>query len=191
MGRVNRRGDNPSAPVLIYTNWSEGARRIYGQDVLERSLEILQTLCAEPTDEELAQATHRLYEYVLNTDAWQQELQEGRQTLDELQQILGCYTIDLTDEQLRARFTTRRGMISVDVLPQCYVQEALQLKEQGEGWRLPELLVPVPVYWLIKAPDAFEELADLQVRQTGLPYDAERGLRLTDDWQTRVEASIL
>ncbi|WP_397548005.1 CRISPR-associated helicase Cas3' [Rhodothermus marinus] len=191
MGRVNRRGDNPSAPVLIYTNWSEGARRIYGQDVLERSLEILQTLPAEPTDEELARATHRLYEYVLHTEAWQQELQEGCRTLDELQQILGCYTIDLTDEQLRARFTTRRGMISVDVLPQRYVQEALQLKEQGEGWRLPELLVPVPMYWLIKAPDAFEDLADLQVRQTSLPYDAERGLRLTDDWQIRVEASIL
>ena len=191
MGRVNRRGDNPPAPVLIYTNWSEGARRIYGQDMLERSLEILQTLPVEPTDEELARATHRLYEYVLHTEAWQQELQEGRLTLDELQRILGCYTIDLTDEQLRARFTTRRGMISVEVLPQCYVQEALQLKEQGEGWRLPELLVPVPVYWLVKAPDAFEDLADLQVRQTSLPYDAEHGLRLTDDWQTRLEASIL
>jgi len=191
MGRVNRRGDNPPAPVLIYMNCSEGARRIYGQDVLERSLEILQTLTEKPTDKELAQATHQLYEYVLNTEAWQQELQEGRQTLDELQRILGCYTIDLTDEQLRARFTTRRGMISVEVLPQSYVQEALQLKEQGQGWRLPELLVPVPVYWLIKAPDAFQELADLQVRQTSLPYDAERGLRLTDDWQTQLEAFIL
>ncbi|AEN73078.1 metal dependent phosphohydrolase [Rhodothermus marinus SG0.5JP17-172] len=191
MGRVNRRGDNPPAPVLIYMDWSEGARRIYGQDVLERSLEILQTLPVEPTDAELAQATHQLYEYVLNTEAWRQEFQEGCQTLDELQRILGCYTIDLTDEQLRARFTTRRGMISVEVLPQCYVQEALQLKEQGEGWRLPELLVPVPVYWLVKAPDAFEDLADLQVRQTSLPYDAEHGLRLTDDWQTQLEASIL
>ncbi len=191
MGRVNRRGQNPPAPVLIYTECSKGARRIYGQDVLKRSLKILEKLSEEPTDKELAHATQRLYEYVLNTAGWQQELEEGRQTLDELQNILGCYTIDLTDEQMRERFTARRGMISVEVLPHGYVQEALQLKERGEGWRLPELLVPVPVYWLIEAPDAFEELADLRVRQTSLPYDAERGLRLTDDWQAQLDVPML
>lgn len=46
---------------------------------------------------------------------------------------------------MRARFTARRGTISVEVLPSALVQEAYRLKEAQEGWRLPELLVPVPI----------------------------------------------
>jgi len=176
LGRVNRRGDRPPAPVIIYRQWLEGSQRVYGREILSRSLEILSTLPETPTAADLAYATHQLYEYVMGTEEWQEEVHDGRTTLDEVQHILGCYTVDLSDEEMRARFTARRGMISVEVLPEQYRQQAYELKEQGEGWRLPELLVPVPIYWL-RQGEFFTPVADLRCFVTNLPYDSECGLQ--------------
>ncbi len=176
MGRVNRQGERAPAPVLIYRQWSEGAQRVYGKELLEWSLEILTALPATPTDANLAKATHQLYERVVPTEAWQRELAEGRATLDELQRILGCYTIDLSDEELRSRFTARRGMVSVEVLPERFLREAYELKERGELWQLPELLVPVPIWWFKEFAERFSPISDLGVVQTTLAYDAELGL---------------
>ncbi len=180
MGRVNRYGKQSPAPVIIFRNWSEGAQRIYGREMLEWSAEILSDLPKSPTDGELANATQRLYERVMGTEEWQRELQEGRQTLDDLQQTLGCYTIDLSDEEMRARFTARRGTLTVEVLPACFLDEAYALKENGEGWRLPELLVPVPIYWL-KQSQFFSLASDLGCLQTLLPYDPDYGLQAPSD----------
>ncbi len=176
MGRVNRRGDKPPAPVIVYREYSEGSRRVYGRELLEWSAEILAALPPEPTDADLARATHELYARVLPTPDWQKELAEGRETLAYVQGALGCYTIDLSDEVLRERFTARRGMVSVEVIPQQFVEEAYRLKEQGEGWRLPELLVPVPIWWFKQFPDAFSPISDLGLVQSSLAYDPELGL---------------
>jgi CRISPR-associated endonuclease/helicase Cas3 len=45
---------------------------------------------------------------------------------------LGCYTIDLADEEMRALFTARRGTLSVEVLPAQFVEEAYDLKEKAK-----------------------------------------------------------
>ena len=94
------------------------------------------------------------------TNEWQRELAKGRATLGELQHVLGCYTIDLGDEKLRSRFVTRRGMVPVKMLPDQFCDEAYRAKEKSEGWRLPELLVSVPIYWLKKS-DFFSPASDL------------------------------
>lgn len=180
MGRVNRYGKQPAAPVIIFRKWSEGSRNIYGQEVLEWSAKILSDLPEQPTDRDLAHAAQYLYEQVMETEEWQKELQEGRETLDELQRVLGCYTIDLSDEEMRVRFTARRGMLSVEVLPACFIKEAYALKENGEGWRLPELLVPVPIYWL-KQSQFFSPVSDLGCWQTLLSYDPDYGLQAPSD----------
>ena len=176
LGRVNRRGDRPPAPVVIYRQWSEGSQRVYGKEILDRSLEIISTLPETPTAADLAYATHQLYEYVMGTEEWQKEMHDGRTTLDEVQRILGCYTVDLSDEEMRVRFTARRGTVSVEVLPQQFTQQAYELKERGEGWRLPEFLVPVPVYWL-RQREFFGPVHDLGCFETALPYDSEYGLQ--------------
>lgn len=176
MGRVNRRGERPPASILIYRQWSVGAQQVYGREVLEWSLGILDNLPQEPSDRELADATERLYQQVMASEHWQKELQEGHQTIDDLQRILGCYTIDLSDEEMRARFTARRGEVSVDVLPEPFVEEAYALKKKGEGWRLPELLVPVPIYWL-QHRACFSSIPLLGCVQTSLPYDPDYGLK--------------
>jgi CRISPR-associated endonuclease/helicase Cas3 len=188
MGRVNRYAQKPPAPVVIFRNWSEGSRRIYGREILEWSIEILSGLPALPTDGDLAHATQCLYERVVETEEWQKELQEGQKTLDYLQRTLGCYTIDLADEEMRALFTARRGTLSVEVLPAQFVEEAYDLKEKGEGWRLPELLVPVPIYWL-RQSEFFSYASDLGCIQTLLPYDADYGLQTPAD-QSQVPGGV-
>lgn len=99
--------------------------------MLEWSLGIFDDLPQEPSDRELADATERLYQQVMASEDWQKELLKGHQTLDDLQQILGCYTINLSDEKMRAHFTARRGEVSMDVLPELFRQEAYALKERG------------------------------------------------------------
>lgn len=188
MGRVNRYGQKPPTPVVIFRNWSEGSRRIYGCEMLEWSVEILNSLRALPTDGDLAHATQCLYERVMETEEWQKELQEGQKMLDDLQQTLGCYTIDLDDEEMRALFTARRGTLYVEVLPTRFVEEAYALKEKGEGWKLPELLVPVPIYWL-KQSEFFSSASDLGCIQTLLPYNAEYGLQAPAD-QSQVHGGV-
>ncbi len=189
MGRVNRRGENPPAPVIVYRQWSEGSQYVYGNEILEESLKILQCLPELPSDRDLAEATQQLYQGVMNSSQWHKELQAGRQTLDEVQHILGCYTIDLSDETMRARFTARRGHISIEVIPRQFVPEAYKLKEENAGWRLPELLVPVPIYWLYHFPSAFTALGDLGLYQTDLPYSSDLGLEPSADWLQRRETS--
>jgi len=191
MGRVNRRGENAPAPVLVYCRCSEGAQRIYGKELLDWSLEILAALPETPTDADLARATHRLYERVVHTEDWQKELTDGRDTLDYIQRTLGCYTIDLSDEELRERFTARRGMVSVEVLPAQFLEESYALKERGELWRLPELLVPVPIWWFKEFAERFSPISDLGVVQTTLAYDAELGLQPPYDQFQIAEAAII
>jgi CRISPR-associated endonuclease/helicase Cas3 len=176
MGRVNRRGDRPPAPVHLFCQPSEGAERIYGRSVLEWTLQLARALPSSPTDADLAEATHQLYQQVTAAPDWQEELQEGRDTLSQVQSIQGCYTIDLSDPEMQQKFTARRGLISVEVLPCVFRDEAYEFKNAGEGWRIPELLVPVPIYWLKQQPSAFTPLKDLGCYETTLPYDAELGL---------------
>jgi CRISPR-associated endonuclease/helicase Cas3 len=175
MGRVNRRGHGPPAPVHVFCQASEGAQRIYGRDVLQWGLELLRALPDTPSDADLAEATHQLYGRVVPSPEWQKDLQAGRDTLRQVQEALGCYTIDLSDAEMQQRFTARRGHVSIEVLPAAFLEEAYAFRKEGEGWRLSELLVPVPVYWL-RQSGAFSSLRDLGCLQTTLPYDQELGL---------------
>ncbi len=180
MGRVNRKGDKPPANVFIYTQSTEGSITVYGEHVLQRTLDILRQLPSQPTDKDLLEATEQLYEYVTNQKDWQDELNDGKQTLREIHNVLGCYTIDLTDEEMRHRFKSRRGQVHIDVLPSQFIQEAYQLRDRNELWRIVELLVPVPFYWTKweNTRRAFAPCSDLGVYVTDLKYDGEYGLQL-------------
>jgi len=176
MGRVNRYGEQSPVPVFVFEEWSSGAERVYGRDLLAISRDLLADMSEIPTDRDLAKATEKLYEEIIPSSSYQRELEEGQHTLEEVQQILGCYTIDLSDEEMRARFTTRKGHLSVDVLPEAFQDEAFTLVEQGQRWRLVELLVPVPIYWIVVHAEWFSPSADLHCYTTALPYDTEVGL---------------
>jgi CRISPR-associated endonuclease/helicase Cas3 len=189
MGRVNRGGEKEGSPVVVYRQPSKGSERIYGKELLSRSLEVLQSLSDLPTDADLAAATHRLYQHVTETNDWLHELEDGRRTLREIQDTLGCYTIDLSDDEMRERFTARRGTVSIEVLPAQLEEKALQLKEARQGWRLVELLVPVPIYWL-RQRELFRHLDELKCFVTSLPYDSECGLQEPTEATTSIGGMI-
>lgn len=176
MGRVNRRGNQPQAPVIVCCKYSESSKRIYGKEILDYSLEILKELPESPTDQDLANATDKLYSYVMTLESWNEEFNEGVQTLEEVQNILGCYTIDLSDENMRDRFITRRGQVSVDVIPTAFLQDVYHLYEVGEAWRIVEYLTPVPIWWVYQFSDRFPSCKDIRYPVTDLPYDNEVGL---------------
>jgi CRISPR-associated endonuclease/helicase Cas3 len=176
MGRVNRRGEKPPASATVCRRWSQGSEKVYGKETLKWSLEVLARLPELPTDLDLAKATHRLYKRVRASENWKKELQEGRQTLGEVQSILGCYTIDLSDDEMRVKFTARRGDISIEVLPESLLQAAYELHERSEDWRMVELLVPVPIWWPVRFPKWFYQSSDLRHLVSRLPYNDEVGL---------------
>jgi CRISPR-associated endonuclease/helicase Cas3 len=177
MGRVNRKGEQKQpAPVHLLAQYDPRSEYLYGKPLLEKTLTLLNRLPPEPTNRDLCEASDQLYEELWGTEPFQKELQEGEQALKEVQQICGCYTIDLNDEQMRRRFATRKGEIQIVVLPEQFLQEAYQLREQKQLWRLPELLVPVPYWWLLRFSERFYLARDLGVPITTLPYDDQIGL---------------
>jgi len=176
MGRVNRFDDQPPAPVIICCRYSENSRHIYGKEILDYSLEILRELPKLPTDYDLANATDLLYRYAMDLDSWKKEFNEGAQTLEEIQKTLGCYTIDLSDENMRSKFTTRRGQISIDVIPKRFLQDVYSLYERGETWRIVEYLTPIPIWWINRFPEEFSPCKDIRYLITDLRYDNEIGL---------------
>jgi len=190
LGRVNRRGENPPAPVNVFLEWHPGSERIYGKNILEASVEILQGMESEPADWKWVQATNELYENLFPSSAYQKDLLEGEKTLKEIQHILGCYTIDLSDEELQKKFTTRKGQLSVEVLPYIFKDEVYSLKEAGELWRLVEFLVPVPLWWLNAYSQRFSKDEDLGVYWTDLPYNERIGLRLPGEEESPSGAEL-
>ncbi len=176
MGRVNRKGERPPAPVQVFTAWEQGAEKVYGKEVLQASLRLLKNLPEHPTDRDLFEVTETLYHEVTASPAWQEEWKEGKRTLEELQKSLGCYTIDLSDEEMRQRFTARRGVVSIEVIPEQFVQEAYAMRQAGEGWKMVELLLPVPIYWLRRFPEMFTPSTDLGVYIAHSKYNERVGL---------------
>ncbi|PTQ52876.1 MAG: CRISPR-associated helicase Cas3 [Hydrogenibacillus schlegelii] len=186
MGRVNRSGNRAPAPVVIYEDGSAIARgRVYDEEVLALSRSILKNLPPEPTDRDWLDANEEVYRAYLRSHAWQDAFREGRENLEWVQTALGTFTIDLSDAEMLQRFVTRRGSLSVDVIPLRFVDEALRLIEQGDRWRMVEFQVPVRIQWLHAYREAFEHYASLDTLVTQLPYDDELGLlsrSLADEW---------
>ena len=183
MGRVNRRCEQQPVPVIIHTIPGAGSVTIYGSDLLESSLSIIKGLPNSPTDHDLAEAANKLYEVIMAQKSYQDEIKEGINHLAAIREILGCYTLDLNDEKLRGYFMTRRrGGASIDVLPDSFLDEAIKFKENGERWRLTELLVPVPIYWVSKFLNKwFWADQDLGVYVTELDYSSTTGLQHPPD----------
>ncbi|MBT9252167.1 MAG: hypothetical protein KM296_00425, partial [Brockia lithotrophica] len=130
-------------------------------------------------------ANEEVYRTYLESRTWQDAFREGQENLKWIQDILGTFTIDLSDEEMLRRFVTRSGAMSVDVIPHRYVDDAIRLIEQGDRWKLVEFQVPVRIQWLHAYRGEFEYYASLDMLVTRLPYDDELGLLsrpLADEW---------
>ena len=178
MGRVNRRGNSSPAPVEVFLEWDKGSEWVYDREILEHSVFLLRNLPSIPSDGELKEATNLLYDRIAAKEEYIDELKEGRETLDYVQNVLGCYTIDLSDDEMRSRFVTRRqGVVSMEVLPEVYLDEAYRMVEEGEKWRLVELMVSIPAYWIFGyLKEWFYPSEELGVYISKLPYSYDLGV---------------
>jgi len=176
LGRVNRRGERPLAEVAIFSHVGEGSKRVYPEGILEKTFTLLKNLPEVPEERDWVKGVSLLYEELVKDFPFRRDFELGRKTLREVREILGCYTIDLADEELRTHFATRKGTPSVEVLPEMFLDEARSFKDRGESWRLVELLVPVPIWWLNAFRDWFYPAEDFGCFVTRLPYCTEEGL---------------
>lgn len=176
MGRVNRKGNNPPLDVLIFKELDEFSTKVYGKELIELSWEIIKKLPKIPTDRDFVKATNEFYSEVAAKDSFHCELKEGEQNFLELKKYLGNYTVDLGDEEFRSRFITRKGIFSIDMVPEQFVDEAYQLIEQRKRWKLVELTVPVRGYWTKIWPGLFVPSKDLGYPIVQIEYDQNRGL---------------
>jgi len=179
MGRVNRYGEQPQpAPVHILLEYDPQSECVYDKELLQETRNLLHCLPDTPTNGELTEATDTLYKTVWRSPAFQEELKHGETTLKEVQSILGCFTINLKDEEMQQRFCTRRGIVRIDVLPESFKQEAYELRQKRALWRLSELLVSVPYRWTVidEFKKYFTPCADIGAYIVSLPYDSSVGL---------------
>ncbi len=190
MGRVNRYGKRAPTPIFVFNEWDEGSEKIYGKDALNISREIFSELPSQPTNRELVEAANVLYGRIATSEEYVDELVKGKETLDDVQWKLGCYTMDLSEEELREKFATRTGTISIDVIPERFLGEAYAMMDKKEKWRLVELLVPIPIHWLFAFKDHFFS-SDIGYFVTDLHYDEEIGLSPEEALEGSPKARII
>ncbi len=179
-GRVNRYGTEVPSGINGYICLKPGeySQRIYGKNYLEYSRELLLRLPERPDHAFWRVLTETYYQRIMQEPEYEADWQEGRRNVDEMLDLLGIYTVNLADEEMAQRFLSRKSTMPVNVLPAPFEEEALAWKQTRQGWRLPEVLVPIRVNWLTIAPDHFQFSQELGVFLTTLPYNSDTGLHL-------------
>lgn len=180
MGRVNRKGINGLSPVYVYTKYTKSSAKVYGKFILNRSTEILKSMSGMPSNKMLSEAVDKLYNEVIQTEEWQKEFNRGLQTIEEIDKMLGTYTLDMRDKDMTKYLNTRSGNITLDVIPEKFYDEAIDMYKNKRYQNLIELLVPVPIWWKNKYFKHFEKIEELGLFKVNFHYDSEIGLINTE-----------
>ncbi len=148
-GRVNRYGEKGIVDVYVSLEWDNKSEAVYGKEVLEKSCELLYKISTIPTEKELTKIVDSLYEYLFTTQEFKNLFEEGYNKVEEFKEALGLQTISLHDDNLKKKFFTRLSkIVREDVIPWDYREEAYRMIENKEKWRIPEIMVSIPSYWL-------------------------------------------
>ncbi|MEO0181730.1 MAG: CRISPR-associated helicase Cas3' [candidate division WOR-3 bacterium] len=165
IGRVNRYGELGCAPVEIMPE-SDKSKKVYQEKIfgiLALTREILTSMPDEPSDREMREGVEEIYNHLFNSEKFRSELKDGQRDAEQLREKLGIYTLFL-DEKTEQRLT-RKGNLTVEVIPKRFVTEAYKLVEQKQSWKLPEIMVPVPWWWLknriTQGPTSWSLIADI------------------------------
>ncbi len=149
-GRVNRLGEKGIVEVYIFLKWREKSQKVYGREVLQKSHELLLKLPEIPEENDLLKIVDQLYEYLFDTDKFKEYFKEGYEKVTDFKKILGLRTISLHDESIRKKFFTRISkIVRENIVPWDYRDEAYKMIENNEKWRISEITVSIPAYWLM------------------------------------------
>ncbi len=149
-GRVNRYCEEFSSEEHIFLEWNEKTEKVYGKEVLERSRELLRNAPPLANERDMIDLTNRLYEYVFSTESFKNDFEDGYNRVDNFKEILGLRTISLSkDEDLKKKFFTRLSkVVRENVVPWDYRAEAYEMIDKKQKWKISEIMVPIPMYWL-------------------------------------------
>ncbi|MGC8893234.1 MAG: CRISPR-associated helicase Cas3' [candidate division WOR-3 bacterium] len=165
MGRANRYGELGCVPVEIMPE-SDNSKLVYEEKalgILALTREILTSMASEPSDGEIRRGVEELYEYLFKTEKFRTEMKEGQMKAKQLREELGLYSL-LLEEKTEQRLT-RKGMLTVEVIPRKFEAEACTLVEQKQSWKLSEIMVSVPWWWVkdrgTPGPTPWSTIADI------------------------------
>ncbi len=165
MGRINRYGELGCAPVEIIPE-SDNSKLVYEEKnlgILALTREILTSMANEPSDGEIRRGVEELYEHLFKAETFRREIKEGQVKAKQLRESLGLYSLFL-EENIEQRLT-RKGMLTLEVIPKRFETEACTLVEQNQSWKLSEIMVPVPWWWVknrvTRGPTPLSLIADI------------------------------
>ncbi len=174
LGRVNRKGEKGISRVNILTDFSKRSARVYGngdekagEEILIRSIDLLKRIPKIPEETNLLRINNELYKHIFSTEDFKERYESGKNKVNEFKEILGTYTINLSDESMRKRFFTREtSVITESVVPCKFRDEVENYIEEGKTWKIPELMVSIPVWWLNEIPKehitSYVSVADIE-----------------------------
>jgi CRISPR-associated endonuclease/helicase Cas3 len=146
LGRVNRRGERPPAPVFIYRQ-TPNADRVYDPELVRDSVE---QLCSKGRDElkelELMEIVDDIYNGIDYESKFQRELRKTRILIADVQDNLRyVYRLTVEEKTLQQVVTRESDYVTINVIPRDFADKALGLPK-NERYRRVEFTVKVPYY---------------------------------------------
>ena len=172
LGRVNRKGEREAAPIVIFTEPTNGY--LYDEDLTNKTVELLSDVKGELSEQELTEIVDKVYENGYSPAA-QAEFEKGLNNADIAEfaeKIIAGTHIAWTDVILE------KTDAQIEVLPQTLLDEFNDLREQKYFIQARQLFVPIRwgQYYKAQKMNAIRYDKDLREHIVTLAYTSDKGL---------------
>lgn len=172
LGRVNRKGERDAAPIVIFTEPTNGY--LYDEDLTNKTVKLLRDVKGELSEQELTTIVDKVYENGYSPAA-QAEFEKGLNNSDITQfaeKIIAGTHIKWTDIILE------KTDAQIEVLPQTLFKEFKDLMKQKLFIQARQLFVPIRwgQYHKAQKMNAIRYDSDLREHIVTLIYNKDKGL---------------
>lgn len=172
LGRVNRKGERSTAPIVIFTEPTNGY--LYDEELTNKTVELLRNVKGELSEQELTTIVDKVYENGYSPAA-QSEFEKGLNNSDITEfaeKIIAGTHIKWTDVILE------KTDAQIEVLPQTLLNEFNYLRKQSRYVEARQLFVPIRwgQYHKAQKMNAIRYDNDLREYIVTLIYNKDEGL---------------
>lgn len=172
LGRVNRKGERNAAPIVVFTEPTNGY--LYDEHLTNKTVELLRDVKGELSEQELTTIVDKVYENGYSPAA-QDEFEKGLNNSDIIQfaeKIIAGTHIKWTDIILE------KTDAQIEVLPQTLLDEFNYLRKQSRYVEARQLFVPIRwgQYHKAQKMNAIRYDNDLREHIVTLVYNKDEGL---------------
>ena len=145
LGRVNRRGDRPPAPVFVYKQ-TPNASRVYDPMMVRESVRQLEAKGDRPREIDFTNSVDDIYAKMAYENLLRRELEEVRSLIADVQDNLRyIYRLTVEEKTLQRVITRESDYVTINVIPKDFADKALGLPK-NERYRRVEFTVKVPYH---------------------------------------------